>query len=220
MQSRASSTAESSTSSASSVASESTATSSTPSGTPTPSHPFAHAKGLLVVIPQDKVDVEEESAFYDEFDQQAFRALAPRCRSPTYTVDSRSLVSGDIWLGDASGESTGFTKDVKIGGWTSVGDKLGGAYVVYDCAVLTKEGTTFHILKRYSDFEQLSLSLRRTLPRALLHNIPSLPPKSPLARYRPTFLESRRRRLQHWLATVLLHPDVGGCQAVRHWVMA
>jgi len=37
-----------------------------------PSHPFAHAKGLLVVIPQDRVDVEEESAFYDEFDQEAF----------------------------------------------------------------------------------------------------------------------------------------------------
>lgn len=54
--------------------------------------------------------------------------MAPRCRSPT-TIDSRSLVSGDIWVGDGSGESTGFTRDVKIGGWTNVGDKLGGAYV-------------------------------------------------------------------------------------------
>ncbi|KAF8578206.1 Phox-like protein, partial [Ramaria rubella] len=196
----------------------STGTSRTPTTTSTARHPFANAKGLLVIIPQDKVDVEEESAFYDEFDQQGFGASVPRGRSPT--LDSRSLISGDIWLGDCAGESTGFTRDVRIGGWTSVGDKLGGAYVVYDCAVLTKEGTTFHMLKRYSDFEQLYVSLRRTLPHALLHNIPSLPPKSPLARYRPTFLERRRRRLQHWLATVLLHPDVGGCQAVRHWVMA
>ena len=43
------------------------------------SHPFAHAKGLLVVIPQDrdKVDVEEESAFYDEFDEEAFGVCKP-----------------------------------------------------------------------------------------------------------------------------------------------
>jgi hypothetical protein len=68
-ESRTSSTSDSSTaacSSSSASATESTAASVTPS------HPFAHAKGLLVVIPQDRVDVEEESAFYDEFDQQAF----------------------------------------------------------------------------------------------------------------------------------------------------
>lgn len=68
-ESRASITSESSTAASalsSAPASESTAASVTPS------HPFAHAKGLLVVIPQDRVDVEEESAFYDEFDQQAF----------------------------------------------------------------------------------------------------------------------------------------------------
>ncbi|KIJ55837.1 hypothetical protein M422DRAFT_24343 [Sphaerobolus stellatus SS14] len=182
------------------------------------SHPFANAKGLLVVIPQDRVDVEEESAFYEEFEEQNFGRSAPTCKSPT--LDSRSLISGEIWLGDSQGESSGFTKDVRICGWTSVGDKLGGAYIVYDCAVKTKEGTTFHILKRYSDFEQLYLDLRKTLTRELLHNILSLPPKSPLARYRPAFLERRRRRLQHWLATVLLHPEVGGCQAVRQWVMS
>ena len=116
-------------------------------------------------------------------------------------MDSRSLVSGEIWLGDSLGESTGFTRDVKIGGWTSVGDKLGGAYVgalslnpcrlvraslnsARQCMIvrcrqkrfvgvifvivrfgfICGQGTTFHILKRYSDFEQLSLSLRRTLP--------------------------------------------------------
>jgi len=42
------------------------------STTPVPSHPFANSKGLLVVIPQDHVDVEEESAFYEEFEQQNF----------------------------------------------------------------------------------------------------------------------------------------------------
>ena len=49
--------------------------------------------------------------------------------------------------------------------------------------------------------------------------IPSLPPKFPLAKFRPTFLDRRRRLLQHWLCAILLHPEIGGCQAVRDWVM-
>lgn len=51
-----------------------------------------------------------------------------RCKSPT-TIDSRSLISGEIWLGDSLGVSSGFTRDVRITGWSNVGDKLGGAYV-------------------------------------------------------------------------------------------
>jgi len=41
------------------------------------------------------------------------------------------VFSGDgIWLGDNSGESLTFARDVKISGWTSVGDKVtGGAYI-------------------------------------------------------------------------------------------
>ena len=51
------------------------------------------------------------------------------------------------------------------------------------------------------------------------HFIPTLPPKFPLAKFRPTFLDRRRRHLQHWLSAILLHPEIGGCQAVREWVM-
>lgn len=32
----------------------------------TPAHPFANSKNLLVVIPDDGIDVEEESRLYDE----------------------------------------------------------------------------------------------------------------------------------------------------------
>lgn len=54
-------------------ASESSSSTASGSGTlPTPSHPFANAKGLLVVIPQDRVDIAEESALYDEFEDQSF----------------------------------------------------------------------------------------------------------------------------------------------------
>jgi len=71
------------------------------------------------------------------------------------------VFSNDIWLGDNLGESLAFAKDVKISGWTNVGDKPGGGYVgeccsmkglswvtvtyvrssqpVYDCVIKTKE---------------------------------------------------------------------------------
>lgn len=40
-----------------------------------------------------------------------------------------SVFSNDIWLGDNSGASGLFAREVEIRGWTSVGDKLGGAYI-------------------------------------------------------------------------------------------
>ena len=103
---------------------------------------------------------------------------------PLSPVEARSIFSNDIWLGDNCGESKAFARAVEIPGWTSVGDKRGGAYVggfvsrrlnlasdkklmvcqVYDCAIKTKEGTVIHALKRYSAFAQLYTRLRATLP--------------------------------------------------------
>ena len=40
-----------------------------------------------------------------------------------------SVFSDDIWLGDNSGSSSLFAREVEIRGWTSVGDKLSGAYI-------------------------------------------------------------------------------------------
>lgn len=37
-----------------------------PAGAARLTHPFANTKGLLVLIPDDKIDVEEESRLYDE----------------------------------------------------------------------------------------------------------------------------------------------------------
>ncbi|PBK72978.1 uncharacterized protein ARMOST_04915 [Armillaria ostoyae] len=187
----------------------------------TPTYPFAHARGLLEIIP-NKIDVEEESRLYDELctdDDDPLRhgAIPVRPRSPPGAPSVFSRES--IWLGDNCGESLAFARDVKISGWTNVGDKLGGAYVVYDCVIKTKEGTVIHCHKRYSSFVQLESALRRTLPRNQQHFLPRLPPKAPLARYRPAFLDQRRRMLQYWLSSILLHPDIGGCKAVRLWVM-
>ncbi|KAJ7032210.1 Phox-like protein [Mycena alexandri] len=180
-------------------------------------HPFAHSTNRLEIIPAG-IDVEEESRLYDDlvFDESPTEPQYKRSYSP---IAPPSVFSNDIWLGDNSGESAAFAREVQISGWTSVGDALGGAYVVYDCVMKTKEGTQIHAHKRYSDFAALELQLLRTLPRSQRAFIPELPPKAPLARYRTAFLASRRRALEHWLAAVLLHPDVGGCEAVRRWVM-
>ncbi|OJA20435.1 hypothetical protein AZE42_05727 [Rhizopogon vesiculosus] len=184
---------------------------------PSPAHPFRNTKNLLVLIPDDGIDVEEEARLYDELcDDQISLPQSSRPKSPQ---GPPSVFSHDIWLDDHSGTSQAFAGTVHIAGWTSVGDKLGGAYVVYDCVIRTKEGTTIHAHKRYSDFVQLYDALRHSLPKHQHHFIPALPSKSPFSRYRAAFLDRRRRHLQYWLSAVLLHPEIGACQAVRWWVM-
>ncbi|KAJ8076778.1 hypothetical protein PM082_001201 [Marasmius tenuissimus] len=184
--------------------------------TPTaPVHPFAHTKSRLEIIP-NTIDVEEESRLYDQLCCDNDRPGRPSIEGAP-SIFSRDSVS--IWLGDNIGESRGFAREVNISGWTNVGDKMGGAYIVYDCAIKTKEGTTIHAHKRYSSFVELESALHRTLPRHQRHYIPALPPKAPFARYRPAFLDRRRRQLEYWLSAVLLHPEVGGSKAVRMWVI-
>ncbi|KAJ7157696.1 Phox homologous domain-containing protein [Mycena crocata] len=182
-------------------------------------HPFSHTKSRLEIIPKG-IDVEEESRLYDDlvFDESPTEPRPPqRSYSP---IGPPSVFSNDIWLGDSTGDSTVFAREVKISGWTRLGDALGGAYVVYDCVMKTKEGTLIHAHKRYSDFVTLEHQLLRTLPRSQRSFVPELPPKAPLARYRAAFLANRLRGLEHWLSSVLLHPDVGSCEAVRRWVMS
>jgi len=174
-----------------------------------------------VVIPD--IDVEEEARLYEELceaaegDTRGGKTVRPV--SPQSAVGAPSIFSNDIWLGESTGQSAGFARDVQISGWTSVGEKREGAYIVYDCAISTKEGSAIHVHKRYSDFAELHARLRATLPQYQQRFLAALPPKSPLAKFRPTFLESRRRLLEHWLSSILLHPDIGGCKAVREWIM-
>ncbi|KAG2144535.1 Phox homologous domain-containing protein [Suillus clintonianus] len=182
-----------------------------------PTHPFQNTESLLVVIPDDGIDVEAEARLYDELcDDQV---SLPQSTHPKSPQGPPSIFSRDIWLNDNSGTSLTFARNVHIAGWTSVGDKLGGAYVVYDCVIRTKEGTTIHAHKRYNDFAVLHDALKHSLPKHQHHFIPALPPKSPFSRYRAAFLDRRRRQLQYWLSAVLLHPEIGACQAVRWWVM-
>ncbi|KAF7419192.1 hypothetical protein PC9H_001778 [Pleurotus ostreatus] len=178
---------------------------------------------LLEIIP-NRIDVREEARLYDELceddDSDGGTPTGPRgSRSSSPDVAPSLFSRESIWLQDHSGESAAFAQDVEISGWTSVGDRKGGAYVVYDCSIKTKEGTVIHAHKRYSAFEELETALRLSLPRNLQASVPDLPPKAPLSKYRPVFLERRRQLLQHWLSSVLLHPEIGACKAVRLWVM-
>ncbi|KAF5323242.1 hypothetical protein D9619_013507 [Psilocybe cf. subviscida] len=150
------------------------------------------------------------------------------------SLPPESIFSADIFLADNTNSPASqswetpplFASDVAISGWSTVGTtgKTGkggaGAYVVYDVAITTREGTMMHALKRYTAFEELASKLRKGLPRPLLPFLPPLPPKAPLARFRPAFLETRRRLLQFWLVRVLLHPELGGRREVREWVLA
>ncbi|KAE9396405.1 Phox-like protein [Gymnopus androsaceus JB14] len=187
-------------------------------------HPFANSKKRLEIIRSNGIDIEEEARLYDDM---CFEERIPRHRASVEYERPASIFSSSestsIWLGDNVGESLTFARDVKISGWTSVGDKDklgGGAYVVYDCVVRTKEGTTIHAHKRYNAFVQLDAALRRSLPRHQQRYLPALPPKAPFARYRPAFLDQRRRQLEYWLSAVLLHPEVGASKPVRQWIMS
>jgi hypothetical protein len=118
-------------------------------------HPFQSSKSLLVVIPNDAIDVEEESRLYDELcgvilhvqkkaltcyqliffflsqddNDDDTRYIRPKNTVPRSPKQTPSVFSNDIWLGDNIGESSAFARNVEIRGWTNVGDQLGGAYV-------------------------------------------------------------------------------------------
>ncbi|KZW01167.1 hypothetical protein EXIGLDRAFT_638467 [Exidia glandulosa HHB12029] len=187
----------------------------------TPEHPFANTNSLITIIHDDDdehIDLEAERAFYGQF--PGFEDAASVHSGGRTSLDGRSLFSAEIVLGESLGDSDSkaFARDVRISGWTTVG-RGNGAYVVYDCVITTKENLTIHALKRYSAFEKLASGLRRSLPRHMHAAIPRLPPKNPLAKHRPAFLERRRKMLQAWLLAVLLHPVLGGTETARAWVL-
>ncbi|KZT55791.1 hypothetical protein CALCODRAFT_524477 [Calocera cornea HHB12733] len=204
-----------------------------PAITITVDHPFANAHGLLQL--DRRIDVEEEDQFWEDFPSED-EFFDPQLPSSNRSTRSRSTVAS-LHLADNSQEDTGsFTRNISIPGWSFVGDKVGAAYVVFDCAIQTKEGTTIHVLKRYSAFLHLQQELEKAVPvssdassdsldvsltcsQNLRAVLPAFPPKNTFAKYRPAFLEKRRRRLQSWLAAVLLHPTLGGLPQVRKWVI-
>ena len=60
--------------------------------------------------------------------------------------------------------------------------------------------------------------LRKALPN-LKALVPSLPPKSAVRKLQPSFLQARRRALEVFLATVLLHEELGGSAIAKRWCL-
>ncbi|KAG1743087.1 Phox-like protein [Suillus lakei] len=163
---------------------------------PMPTHPFRNTESLLVVIPGGGIDVEAEAQLYDELcDDQVSIRPSTRPKSPQ---GPPSIFSRDIWLNDNSGTSLAFARNVHIAG-------LGGAYVVYDCVIRTKEVCI--------DFVLLYDALKHSLPKHQHHFFLLSPRNLPSRATEAAFLDRRRRQLQYWLSAI------GACQAVRWWVM-
>lgn len=94
-----------------------------------------------------------------------------------------------------------------------------GAYVVWNCKVETLDGGPIFIRKRYSEFDQLRCDLISAFPKAK-RALPTLPPKSFMLRFQPTFLERRRKGLSYFLNCVMLNPEFAGSPIVKDFIFA
>ncbi|KAK3828722.1 MAG: hypothetical protein J3Q66DRAFT_323405 [Benniella sp.] len=57
------------------------------------------------------------------------------------------------------------------------------------------------------------------LCRSILRGMPKLPPKKVVGKFRPAFIEKRRRELEYFLEWVVAHPIVGDCPVVVQWFL-
>ncbi|WOO80973.1 PX domain-containing protein YPT35 [Vanrija pseudolonga] len=120
-----------------------------------------------------------------------------------------------------------FAREVAIAGWQVVGGKdfvataRVGAYVVYEIEIDLRNGSKVTILRRYTEFVRLHKALCRAFPH-LKQTIPPLPGKNHMSKFQPEFLEERRPRLQRFIRTVMLHPEMGvggNDSVVGQWVL-
>ena len=103
---------------------------------PSTSHPLSNRSIRLAAI-QDEDDenylqiLKRHERRVLGNSQRSFRNTERRASSLELAKHNAppSIFSNDIWLGDNSGASGLFAREVEIRGWTSVGDKLGGAYI-------------------------------------------------------------------------------------------
>ncbi|GMK60031.1 hypothetical protein CspeluHIS016_0902480 [Cutaneotrichosporon spelunceum] len=94
-----------------------------------------------------------------------------------------------------------------------------GAYVVYEIEIALRSGTTVLIMRRYTEFVRLRDALCKAYPH-LRGTIPTLPGKNHMHKLSPEFLGDRRPRLQRFLRTVALHPEMGqGDGVLSQWVL-
>ncbi|KAL7423671.1 hypothetical protein Q5752_001253 [Cryptotrichosporon argae] len=148
------------------------------------------------------------------------------CGTVTGAQDREAWDPGVTLFRSPAGDPT-FARDVEIRGWKVVGGKSWtgggkvGAYVVYDIVFNLQQGGQVAVLRRYTDFERLTEDLKRAYPH-LRQAIPLLPGKNHMSKFSPAFLADRQTRLQRFVRTVALHPEMGrgGDSVVGRWVLA
>ncbi|KAL7411400.1 Phox homologous domain-containing protein [Mrakia frigida] len=148
-----------------------------------------------------------------------------RHHSPILLLDNSNSSAATSSSSPASHHpSRPFASSVVIPSYTVVGATPGlppppSSWVVFHVEITIAEtGGLVRERKRYSEFWELKVALRKAFPH-LKVTIPHLPPKSNISKFRPSFLEKRRVRLQEWLRIVLLHPDIGSCPIVKEWLL-
>ncbi len=154
--------------------------------------------------------------------------------SPPYWLHRRSVSSATqlsverpppITLADntqpeSPSQSALWAKSVAIEDYVVVrGNPTGlGAYVVWNCRVQTLDGGPMVIRKRYSEFEDLRQKLVKAFPQSTKKSLPPLPPKSPIYKFRPQFLEKRRQGLVYFLTCIMLNPEYAGSELVKSFI--
>ncbi|KAI8955627.1 Phox homologous domain-containing protein [Xylaria longipes] len=94
-----------------------------------------------------------------------------------------------------------------------------GAFVVWTIRVEMLSGSTMHIRKRYSEFDDFRWRLMRTFP-GFEAAVPELPPKSLISKFRPKFLEKRRAGLQYFLHCIMLNPEFSGSPVLKDFLFS
>ncbi|KAN0061914.1 hypothetical protein ACQY0O_005909 [Thecaphora frezii] len=112
-----------------------------------------------------------------------------------------------------------FARDVRIRGWKEVGGQARG-WVVFEIRIITKQGTSITIFRRFSSF----VTLRQTLAQEFKDKAKWLPPLPSrrtglLHKYDARYLESRRKALQAWLEVVMLDRVWGASDGLQGWVL-
>lgn len=159
-------------------------------------------------------------------DQQQKNAVK-RQSSLSDTEDLQILAPNPIILVDNSHPESGASDSIKSGIWAKSvsipeydiveGSTRAGGYAVYLIHIETMTGGEINISKRYSEFADFHDQLIFRFPRRK-REIPDIPPKSIVSKFRPTFLESRRKRLEYFLLCVLLNPALASSDLVKLFV--
>ncbi|KAK9459866.1 Phox homologous domain-containing protein [Lipomyces oligophaga] len=133
-------------------------------------------------------------------------------------VDPVPIAMVDHSMDDDASSGKMWARSAWVGDFSIVsGATKASTYVSWLCVIETVERRTIKFRKRYSEFVALQTALCKEYP-LLRAAIPGLPPKSIISKFRPAFLEERRRGLEFFLACIILNPVFTGSQVVKEFI--